>query len=119
RGRSVAGWRFPVPVCGRQQADLHRAAEHDPGGLRGPVKLAKNPPKGGFFVARGGGSLFRRIQYGPAAMEPFNKLEGVAAPLNMINVDTDMIIPKQYLKTIQRTGLGKALFDEMRHNPDG
>ncbi|MEY4953188.1 MAG: hypothetical protein RL299_1612 [Pseudomonadota bacterium] len=52
-------------------------------------------------------------------MEPFNKLEGVAAPLNMINVDTDMIIPKQYLKTIQRTGLGKALFDEMRHNQDG
>src|SRR5450432_119642 len=57
--------------------------------------------------------------YGPAAMEPFTKLEGVAAPLNMINVDTDMIIPKQYLKTIHRTGLGKALFDEMRFNPDG
>ena len=52
-------------------------------------------------------------------MEPFTKLEGVAAPLNMINVDTDMIIPKQYLKTIHRTGLGKALFDEMRFNPDG
>ena len=52
-------------------------------------------------------------------MEQFNKLEGVAAPLNMINVDTDIIIPKQYLKTIQRTGLGKALFDEMRHNQDG
>jgi 3-isopropylmalate/(R)-2-methylmalate dehydratase small subunit len=52
-------------------------------------------------------------------MEPFKKLEGVAAPLNMINVDTDMIIPKQYLKTIQRTGLGKALFDEMRYNADG
>ena len=52
-------------------------------------------------------------------MEPFKKLEGVAAPLNMINVDTDMIIPKQYLKTIHRTGLGKALFDELRHNPDG
>jgi 3-isopropylmalate/(R)-2-methylmalate dehydratase small subunit len=52
-------------------------------------------------------------------MEPFKKLEGVAAPLNMINVDTDMIIPKQYLKTIHRTGLGKALFDEMRFNPDG
>jgi 3-isopropylmalate/(R)-2-methylmalate dehydratase small subunit len=52
-------------------------------------------------------------------MEPFTKLEGVAAPLNMINVDTDMIIPKQYLKTIQRTGLGKALFDEMRFNQDG
>src|SRR5580765_4626172 len=52
-------------------------------------------------------------------MEPFKKLEGVAAPLNMINVDTDMIIPKQYLKTIHRTGLGKALFDELRHKPDG
>jgi 3-isopropylmalate/(R)-2-methylmalate dehydratase small subunit len=52
-------------------------------------------------------------------MEPFKTLEGVAAPLNMINVDTDMIIPKQYLKTIHRTGLGKALFDEMRHNADG
>ena len=52
-------------------------------------------------------------------MEPFKTLEGVAAPLNMINVDTDMIIPKQYLKTIHRTGLGKALFDELRHNSDG
>ena len=52
-------------------------------------------------------------------MDKFTTLEGVAAPLNMINVDTDMIIPKQYLKTIQRTGLGKALFDEMRFNPDG
>ena len=52
-------------------------------------------------------------------MEPFKTLEGVAAPLNMINVDTDMIIPKQYLKTIHRTGLGKALFDEMRFNTDG
>src|ERR1700748_1298325 len=52
-------------------------------------------------------------------MEKFDRLEGVAAPLNMINVDTDMIIPKQYLKTIHRTGLGKALFDELRFNPDG
>jgi 3-isopropylmalate/(R)-2-methylmalate dehydratase small subunit len=52
-------------------------------------------------------------------MEPFKTLDGIAAPLNMINVDTDMIIPKQYLKTIHRTGLGKALFDEMRYNADG
>src|SRR5258708_4078351 len=52
-------------------------------------------------------------------MEPFKALDGVAAPLNMINVDTDMIIPKQYLKTIHRTGLGKALFDELRYNTDG
>jgi 3-isopropylmalate/(R)-2-methylmalate dehydratase small subunit len=52
-------------------------------------------------------------------MEPFKRLQGVAAPLNMINVDTDMIIPKQYLKTIHRTGLGRALFDELRFNSDG
>jgi 3-isopropylmalate/(R)-2-methylmalate dehydratase small subunit len=52
-------------------------------------------------------------------MEAFKHLDGIAAPLNMINVDTDMIIPKQFLKTIHRTGLGKALFDEMRFNPDG
>jgi 3-isopropylmalate/(R)-2-methylmalate dehydratase small subunit len=59
------------------------------------------------------------VHYGPAAMEPFKTLDGIAAPLNMINVDTDMIIPKQFLKTIHRTGLGKALFDEMRYNTDG
>ncbi len=52
-------------------------------------------------------------------MEKFTSLTGVAAPLAMINVDTDMIIPKQFLKTIKRTGLGKNLFDEMRYNPDG
>jgi len=52
-------------------------------------------------------------------MEKFNKLTGVAAPMNMINIDTDMIIPKLFLKTIKRTGLGKNLFDEMRYNRDG
>jgi len=52
-------------------------------------------------------------------MEAFTHLSGVAAPLPMINVDTDMIIPKQFLKTIKRTGLGKALFHEMRTLPDG
>ena len=52
-------------------------------------------------------------------MEKFTKLEGVAAPLQMINVDTDMIIPKQYLKTIKRTGLAKGLFAELRQNADG
>ena len=52
-------------------------------------------------------------------MQPFTTLTGVAAPLPMINVDTDMIIPKQFLKTIKRTGLGKNLFDEMRYTPDG
>jgi 3-isopropylmalate/(R)-2-methylmalate dehydratase small subunit len=48
-------------------------------------------------------------------MEKFTTLEGVAAPLKIINVDTDMIIPKQYLKTIKRTGLGKGLFSEQRY----
>ena len=52
-------------------------------------------------------------------MEKFTVLEGVAAPLRMINVDTDMIIPKQYLKTIKRTGLGSGLFAEKRFNEDG
>lgn len=52
-------------------------------------------------------------------MEKFTTLTGTAAPLNMINVDTDMIIPKQFLKTIKRSGLGRNLFDEMRYNTDG
>jgi 3-isopropylmalate/(R)-2-methylmalate dehydratase small subunit len=52
-------------------------------------------------------------------MDKFTTLEGVAAPLKMINVDTDMIIPKQYLKTIKRTGLGSGLFSELRYRDDG
>ena len=52
-------------------------------------------------------------------MDKFTKLTGVAAPLPQINVDTDMIIPKQFLKTIERSGLGKNLFDEMRYDQDG
>ena len=52
-------------------------------------------------------------------MEKFDMLTGVAAPLEIMNVDTDMIIPKQYLKTIARTGLGKGLFSEMRFREDG
>ena len=50
-------------------------------------------------------------------MQKFTKLTGIAAPLPMRNIDTDMIIPKQFLKTIQRTGLGKSLFFEMRYDP--
>src|SRR5690242_21345344 len=52
-------------------------------------------------------------------MDKFTTLEGVAAPLKIINVDTDMIIPKQYLKTIKRTGLGAGLFAEQRFREDG
>ena len=52
-------------------------------------------------------------------MDQFTKLTGIAAPMQLVNIDTDMIIPKQFLKTIARTGLGKNLFDEMRYNLDG
>ncbi len=52
-------------------------------------------------------------------MKPFTTLTGIAAPLPIINIDTDMIIPKQFLKTIKRSGLGKNLFDEMRFTPEG
>lgn len=52
-------------------------------------------------------------------MEKFTALTGVAAPLEITNVDTDMIIPKQYLKTIKRTGLGQGLFAELRYKEDG
>jgi 3-isopropylmalate/(R)-2-methylmalate dehydratase small subunit len=52
-------------------------------------------------------------------MQNFTTLTGVAAPLAIINVDTDMIIPKQFLKTIKRTGLGKSLFHEMRYDEQG
>ena len=52
-------------------------------------------------------------------MQKFDQLTGVAAPLDILNIDTDMIIPKQFLKTIKRSGLGKNLFDEMRYDRDG
>jgi 3-isopropylmalate/(R)-2-methylmalate dehydratase small subunit len=52
-------------------------------------------------------------------MQKFDKLTGVAAPMAIVNIDTDMIIPKDYLKTIARTGLGKGLFADIRYNRDG
>ena len=52
-------------------------------------------------------------------MERFKKINGIAAPLPMINIDTDMIIPKQFLKTIKRSGLGKNLFHELRYDLKG
>jgi 3-isopropylmalate/(R)-2-methylmalate dehydratase small subunit len=58
-------------------------------------------------------------QYWITAMDKFTVLEGVAAPLDVVNVDTDMIIPKEYLKTLKRTGLGKGLFSEKRYKDDG
>jgi 3-isopropylmalate/(R)-2-methylmalate dehydratase small subunit len=52
-------------------------------------------------------------------MEKFNQLTGIAAPMPLVNIDTDMIIPKQFLKTIKRSGLGANLFDEMRFDRQG
>ena len=52
-------------------------------------------------------------------MDKFSSLQGIAAPLPIVNIDTDMIIPKQFLKTIKRTGLGVSLFYEMRYDNDG
>ncbi|MGB3148061.1 MAG: 3-isopropylmalate dehydratase small subunit [Paracoccaceae bacterium] len=52
-------------------------------------------------------------------MQKFTTLTGIAAPMPLVNIDTDMIIPKQFLKTIKRSGLGVNLFDEMRYNADG
>jgi len=52
-------------------------------------------------------------------MDKFDTLSGIAAPMPLVNIDTDMIIPKQFLKTIKRSGLGVNLFDEMRYNSDG
>ena len=52
-------------------------------------------------------------------MDKFEKLTGIAAPMPLVNIDTDMIIPKQFLKTIKRSGLGVNLFDEMRYDNDG
>jgi len=52
-------------------------------------------------------------------MEKFKTFKGITAALNLINIDTDMLIPKQFLKTIKRTGLGQHLFEEMRYNEDG
>ncbi len=74
-----------------------------------PAVLARTPPR----------VVYLTLKTGETAMDSFTKLTGVAAPLDLINVDTDMIIPKQFLKTILRTGLGCHLFDEMRFDAEG
>lgn len=56
---------------------------------------------------------------GESTMEKYTKFSGIAAPMPLVNIDTDMIIPKQFLKTIKRSGLGVNLFDEMRYDDDG
>jgi 3-isopropylmalate/(R)-2-methylmalate dehydratase small subunit len=82
---------------------------------RSPLGRANHGLTGGGAAAKSG--EMRRL--GVEWMDRFTVLEGVAAPLDIINVDTDMIIPKQYLKTIKRTGLGTGLFSEKRYRDDG
>ena len=82
------------------------------------VKSGKNPPPYVRLDSRPPLRHYTATERG-IAMDKFTTLTGVAAPLPIINIDTDMIIPKQYLKTIKRTGLGSALFSEMRYNEDG
>src|SRR5437868_3627936 len=96
-----------------------------------PAMAARRPPIARARQKRGGAAadltvggqavieMRQQSAREPATMEKFTALEGVAAPLKMINVDTDMIIPKQYLKTIKRTGLAKGLFAELRYRADG
>jgi 3-isopropylmalate/(R)-2-methylmalate dehydratase small subunit len=87
------------------------------------VHLLSSPTSAGGFVADA-----RRLNRRPVAlhgkrgvhaMQPFTKLTSTPAPMKVVNVDTDMIIPKQFLKTIKRTGLGKSLFFEMRYDEQG
>src|ERR1700685_478898 len=74
---------------------------------------------GAFAINHAHKTLFLHSNQKCRSMDKFTSLEGVAAPLKIINVDTDMVIPKQYLKTIKRTGLGKGLFSEQRYKDDG
>jgi 3-isopropylmalate/(R)-2-methylmalate dehydratase small subunit len=101
--RAVNSKPFPLPPsCSMDQGRAQTVAFYLRAALCKPS--LSNPPL---------------TNYTGKAMEKFTKLTGVAAPMPIINVDTDMIIPKDYLKTIKRTGLGTGLFAEMRYNDDG
>ncbi len=86
---------------------------------RNGLQLCRNEPFTAVTFAINNRPVSPSFCPGRAPMDKFTTLEGVAAPLKIINVDTDMIIPKQYLKTIKRTGLGKGLFSEQRYKDDG
>ena len=107
-GASVDAWRDQA-----RGGDAELLTAHEGCGRDIPPAKPDRPLTGAAHLAMS--SLGSRT----IAMDKFTMLEGVAAPLKMINVDTDMIIPKQYLKTIKRTGLGKGLFSEMRYSDDG
>ena len=105
-GASIKECPSPALTCGVKLTST------DKGGPRHiAVSLCSS-----FEMRRAGALLWMRV---PGPMEKFTSLTGVAAPLEITNVDTDMIIPKQYLKTIKRTGLGQGLFAEMRYHEDG
>jgi 3-isopropylmalate/(R)-2-methylmalate dehydratase small subunit len=85
----------------------------------GQLRAAPGAFAGPSFALNAGIKAHTHRKRAEQAMDKFTHLEGVAAPLKMINVDTDAIIPKQYLKTIKRTGLGAGLFSEKRYKDDG
>jgi 3-isopropylmalate/(R)-2-methylmalate dehydratase small subunit len=85
----------------------------------GQLRAAPGAFAGPSFALNAGIKAHTHRKRAEPAMDKFTRLEGVAAPLKMINVDTDAIIPKQYLKTIKRTGLGAGLFSEKRYKDDG
>src|SRR5205823_2128659 len=88
-------------------------------GLGLVVRRHVPPPPAARCLTAGAAARISSPSPGSPGMDKFTTLTAVAAPLNMINVDTDMIIPKDYLKTIERTGLGKGLFAELRYTADG
>jgi 3-isopropylmalate/(R)-2-methylmalate dehydratase small subunit len=85
----------------------------------GQLRAAPGAFAGPSFALNAGIKAHTHRKRAEPVMDKFTHLEGVAAPLKMINVDTDAIIPKQYLKTIKRTGLGAGLFSEKRYKDDG
>ena len=121
-GRRLAARRlFDVPGDEPRPARAGGALRLDlepqlrgPAGLQGP-----HPPGQPRHGRRGGGDRPPHRRAGAELMEKFKKLTGVAAPMPLVNIDTDMIIPKVFLKTIKRSGLGVNLFDEMRYDREG
>src|SRR6185312_819134 len=106
---SMSGWRgsFPIrPMCACAGRKTSQACAKFGRALTIPRRSRAS-------------AIFPRFPGAGLVMEKFTTLTGVAAPLPMINVDTDKIIPKQHLKTVERTGLGKALFEELRYRADG
>ncbi|KAL9613040.1 MAG: hypothetical protein Q9167_002386 [Letrouitia subvulpina] len=111
--RKVADWKSPAPTKVVPQHSLISDDEDDIESID-DVELLDDLPKDG----QQSGANNTETPSGGTGAVPFTQLRGIAAPLDRANVDTDLIIPKQFLKTIKRTGLGSALFYPLRYNYD-